>query len=616
MRAVDVLRCERFWFCAIGTRVRALSEKVSGEVLVAGSITSRRLAPIVAGALVLVTATFTACSGPAVAQGIVDPELNLQIESVDISIANPSPDPRVNARIEDFVRRTLGAYPSDRYSPEGFGFSLARTKRSAEIAEATHSIEFGQTGGVIVNVVITLGAGAAEAKPRGMLTEGGAKDFPVLYDANGTFLKLKLESLAMYYGNNDAWYGRPDLTLAGNPLVKGKTAGPGYHDWTEGFFHTGLYGITPLSDSVYVYGGLSAIVSGSVGQELFTDETRSYLGLEDAYVGIVGGTTTEKGDRLVVNASAGRQRFSIGEGFLIVNSAANGGDRAALQSNPRWASDMLAIGQVKYNNTKLEAFYFDPDELPLIDSDTKIVGANLETRIGNQLDLGATVLYVPESTFGYFTTTGSFSREGLQVFDARLRWQPNPGGVSGPFIAAEGAFQRNENFDMAAYGFFGEVGYSFADVPWTPTISYRYAQFSGDDPDTSRFERWDPLYSGGTGEQWVQGINHFKLFQDSNLIAHRIQARVRPSPKVELVPQLWFFQAESTTNIGGNPALSVLGSKDLGFEVNMTAKYFMSRNVLIQGSVAATFAGDAIDTALGAYDDPWISAMMFVRIGF
>lgn len=573
-----------------------------------------RPAAIVAAALLLLVPAVTVRSGSASAQGIVDPEQNLLIESINISIANPSPDPLLNARIEDLVRRTLGAYPSNRYSPEGIGFSLARAKRSAEIADASHSIEFGHAGGVIVNVVVTLGTDAAEAKPRGMLTKGGAKDFPVLYDANGTFLKLKLESLAMYYGNKDAWYGRPDLMLAGNPLVKGEPAGSGYHDWIEGFVHTGLYGITPLSDSIYVYGGISAIVSGSTGQELFTDETRSYLGMEDAYVGIVGGTTTEKGDRLVVNASAGRQRFSIGEGFLIVNSAANGGGRAALQSNPRWASDMLAIGQVKYNNTKLEAFYFDPDELPVVDSSTEILGANLETRIGNQLDLGATFLYVPESSFGYFTTTGSFSRKGLSVFDARLRWQPS--AASGPFIAAEGAYQRNENFDMAAYGFFGEVGYSFADVPWTPTISYRYAQFSGDDPDTSRFERWDPLYSGGTGEQWVQGINHFKLFQDSNLIAHRIQVRLRPTPQVELVPQLWFFQAESTTNLGGNPALSLLKSKDLGLEVNMSAKYFMSRNVLIQGSVAATFGGEAIDQALGTFDDPWISTMLFVRVGF
>jgi hypothetical protein len=223
---------------------------------------------------------------------------------------------------------------------------------------------------------------------------------------------------------------------------------------------------------------------------------------------------------------------------------------------------------------------------------------------------------VPKSDFAYYTTTGSFSRQGLQVYDARLRWQPNPAGTSGPFFAAEAAFQRNENFDMAAHAFYGEAGYSFSELPWSPTLSYRYAQFSGDDPNTSRFERWDPLLSGGNGEQWVEGINHFKVFQNSNLIAHRVQLRLRPTPQIELVPQLWLFRADSTTNLGGNPALSFLGSKKLGFEANLTAKYFMSKNMFIQGHVAATFPGEAIDIATGSTAKPWVSTMLFLRIGY
>lgn len=226
----------------------------------------------------------------------------------------------------------------------------------------------------------------------------------------------------------------------------------------------------------------------------------------------------------------------------------------------------------------------------------------------------ATFLYVPESTFTYFTTTGSFARKGLEVYDARLRWQPNPAGVPGPFLAAEAGFQRNAYFDMAAYGFYGEAGWSFADATWSPTLSYRYAEFSGDDPATERFERWDPLLSGGNGEQWVEGINHFKVFQNSNLIAHRIQLRLRPTPKIELVPQIWLFRAPSTTNLGGNPALSFLGSKDLGFEVNVTAKYFMSPKAFLQAHVAATFPGKAVDLALAGDAAPWVSTMLFLRV--
>jgi hypothetical protein len=554
---------------------------------------------------------------PARSQALTDPVTDRRVESVSVTITNPSSDQALNERIEDFVRRSLGLYPSDRYSAEAARFALARARRSPDIADVSQTIEAGPTGGVVVNVTVTLGKTAEGADvPRGMIQTGRAADFPVLYDHNGTYLRAKLEALSMYYGNQDAWYGQPDVLLQGNPLVAGTPAGKGYQDWIEGFVHAGLYGITPLTKTLYIYGGVSGIQSGSVGDELFTDETRTHFGVEDAYMGIVGGTRGEKGGRLVFDLSAGRQRFSIGEGFLIVNSAANGGERAALQSNPRWASDLLVIGSIKLNNLKLQAFRFDPDELPIIDTRTVINGVNVEWRNNQGLDVGATWLTVPRSDFGYFTTTRSFTREGLKVYDARVRWQPAPADRTGPFLAAEAALQRHDEIAMRANGAYGEAGWIFSDVPWTPTISYRYARFTGDDPATSRFERWDPLFSGGTGEQWVQGINHFKIFQDSNLIAHRLQGRLRPSPKIEIVPQAWLFEAQSKTNLGGNPALSFLDSKSLGHEFNVTGKYYASRRVLVQGSVAATFAGRAVEDAIDGRTRNWLSTMMFVRIGF
>jgi hypothetical protein len=169
---------------------------------------------------------------------------------------------------------------------------------------------------------------------------------------------------------------------------------------------------------------------------------------------------------------------------------------------------------------------------------------------------------------------------------------------------------------MNAWAAWGEVGYSFADLPWSPSISYRLSYFSGDDPNTASYERWDPLLSGGNGEQWVQGINHFKVVQDSNVIAHRIQARLRVLPTVEIVPQIWAFYADSTTNIGGNPALSFMTGNDYGYEANITAKWFASRNLYVHGHVAYTIAGNAVEDALGGSADDWFSTMMFVRYAF
>ena len=115
----------------------------------------------------------------------------------------------------------------------------------------------------------------------------------------------------------------------------------------------------------------------------------------------------------------------------------------------------------------------------------------------------------------------------------------------------------------------------------------------------------NPLLSGGNGEQWVQGINHFKVVQDTNVLAHRFQLRLRPTPNIELVPQYWMFRSQSLTNLGGNPALSFLGDDDLGQELNLTVKYFPNPKVFVQGHVAWTQPGEAVSQALGNKAQDW-----------
>ncbi len=572
-------------------------------------------------AVVLGAVPFAMTAPGSHAQVVAVEDSATRIEAVEVTILNPSADAAVNARIIDLIRRELRAFPDGTFSRAAAEVALARVRRTSPVTETSVTVTPGASGGVIVTVEATLSDARSTAAANGYMLSGDRSDLPVLYDRNGTYVVGKLELLSMAYANNNAWYGRPDLFLNGNPLISGDPAGAGTDAWVEGFIHAGIYGITPLAGSAQLYGGLSAILSGSSGTELFTDATRLHFGIEDAYVGIVGGDTSAEGNRLVWNLTAGRKRFAIGEGFLIANSASNGQDRAALQSNPRWAADLLVLGQVRYNDTLVEAFYLDPDELPIVDSRTKIAGLNAETRLEGGWHLGGTYLRVLDSDFGYFATTppdpvtATLGRDGLEVFDLRFRWQPKQSGL---FVLGEAALQRNDRFDMKATAVMGEVGYSFADAKWSPTVSYRLARFSGDDPATARFERWDPLLSGGNGEQWVQGINHFKVFQDSNVIAHRLQFRLRPSPKIELVPQIWLFKADSTTNIGGNPALSFLGGSDLATEVNLTAKWFVSKTTMLQGHIAATFPASDLNTASGVTGDidPWVSAMVFLRVAF
>lgn len=546
--------------------------------------------------------------GPARAQSSVETQDGMRIDSIQVQLVNPGNDDAMNRRIEDGVRRAIATYPGDRFQNDAFRFAVSRATRVQGVATLDFDLGFSQGGGLDVRVDVRLQAGPGEPP--------ATPAFPVLVDRNGHLLRVKVEGLAMYYSNHGAWYGRPDLMLAGNPLVEGDVAGRGFSQWVEGYAHLGLYGMTPLGETASLYGGVSAITSASAGQELFTDTTRSYSAVEDAYVGIVGGSTSAEGDRLIYNVSAGRQRFTLGDGFLLVNTAANGSNRATLQSNSRWAGDFVALAQLSYNNTRLEAFRVDPDELPVIDSRTRIDGVNLQSRLAGGWELGATHLRVSRSEGSYFTPTDVLDREGLRVNDLRARWQPRAANLAGPILSAEYAVQTHDEFAMRAVGWNAEAQFQFPEATWSPSVSYRYASFSGDDADTDRFERWDPLFSGGNGEQWVQGINHFKLVQDANVQSHRLQLRLRPTRKIELVPQAWLFRADSLTNIGGNPALSFLSSRDFGSEVNLTAKYFPNRNLYLHAHVAATFPGKAARDALAGDADTWLSFAFFARYAF
>lgn len=538
------------------------------------------------------------------------------VSSVEIRLVNPSADPAVNDRVTDTVRRTMALFPGQSYSRERIGFAAGVARRNRDVGTVDHTAMPATDGGVDVVVEVTLADAATAAEGRGFFLTGDRRDLPILYDRGGTLLRVRFEALALTYSNTNAWYGRPDAMLAGNPLVEGNPAGRGFEPWLEGYLHYGLYGITPITPNLYLYGGISALTSGSVGQELFTDRTRTHTAIEDAYVGVVGGTTTARGDRLAFSLSAGRQRFTLANAFLIANTAANGNVRAALQANARWSSDLLVHGQLRWNGTLFEAFLVDPDELPVLDTGTRIAGVNVETAdLAPGLMLGASWLTVPRSRQSYFSPAGTNlgTREGLRLWDLRATWRPGAQGRPGPFFGIEYARQTNRNFPMRAQAGYVEAGYDFADARFAPVVSWRLSYFSGDDAATERYERWDPLLSGGTGEQWVQGANHFKVVQNSNVIAHRLQARLRVAPKIEVVPQLWAFRAASTTNIGGNPALSLLSDREYGYEANVTVKWFASRNVYVHGHVAYTVPGKAVRDALGGDARDWWSAMLFVR---
>lgn len=521
-----------------------------------------------------------------------------------------------NSKYRDVVLKTFSTVPGERFNQTQSDIYLSKVKQLNFIKTADYSVQPTGNGdlAIVLNVVLSDLATSLSDKPIGVFGKGSLSDFPTLYADDRTVFQGKLENRTMFFSNTNAFFGNPDVLTAGNPLAESASGSDGTDSWLESSIEAGVYAISSLADRVSVFGGVSYIESGSVGDELFTDKTRTHGGFEDAYFGTMGSDTTSSGGIRQVSVLYGRKSFQVDSGMILRLSSANGGDRASLQSNPRNAAESLFHLQFVYDKHRMEIFRLDPDELEQINTQTIVHGINYEVQAIPATRIGVMFLKVPESKFSYYTTDATYSRKGLRVYDLRAAYEPTP-DVSKFYIRGELAKQTNEYFDMNAHAGYAEIGYNFTELSWKPTPSYRYSFFSGDKSGTSTYERWDPLYAGGSGDEWVQGLNEYKVIQTSNVIAHRFMLRFQPSPRWDFTPQLWFFRADNLNNLGGAQALSMLQSYDLGRELNITARYVSSRNLIFVFSAAYTQPGEAIKLALNNDYKNWFSssALMIFR---
>lgn len=536
-----------------------------------------------------------------------------RIQSVQFVFQNLSPDSLMAAEQKQKVENTFLVYPYSHFNEFQITYYLSQIKSLPFVEDANFNVASLGDGSFNLIVTVHLADEGQVTSSRSNLFKD-LRSFPTIYSDRHSLLTFKLSASEMAYSNNNAWFAQPTPLLTGNPLADNTAVGKGYTAWLEGFAMGGVYGITRLipKANFHVYGGASYILSFSAGRELFTDKSRFYGEVEDAFVGFIGGKRLSSGHEYSYGVLYGRKQFVLGNGWLIINTSMNGQERAGLQINPRWAAKSLFVAAARWDKLNFQVFQMRPNELPIFNSRTILNGANLELGSNDRVQLGASVIHSPRSNVSYYQPDGTvLQRKGLWVYNLRL-YGNQPSGQPGLFYKTEGGYQTNANFKMRAYAWYAQLGWNFATTSGKPSVSYRFAYFSGDDPKTKAYERWDALYTGGTGEQWVQGSNMYKIVQNSNEMTHLVQLVYSPVPKIQTVTQLWSFMAPQTNNLGGNPALSVMDSRYYGTELNLTVKYFHSRRWYFHLNTALTFPGNAIKDIVPGTKS-WFSLMAFVR---
>ncbi len=361
-----------------------------------------------------------------------------------------------------------------------------------------------------------------------------------IHNSDGTNLQFNVEAMAGIFSIDENYSGTP-----------------GNKNWQEGYAKADLLGEKTIGSGSF-YGGVGAIVLGTRGDGDglgITTGNEEDVDLEKAFVGW-------KSESGMIDLSLGRQGFQLGDGFLI------GGDKVSpgngFGDNIDRGGAYYLAGRSSFSNTAI--LKYDP-EGPLrgdlfwlksdnaYQQDTELTGINVEWVDDALGTLGISYMEVTDLALG--TGLSLFDqRKGLEVTSIRGQ---GSAGVENLFLSFEYVNQQGGDtaVDNDANAWYVEAGYTFADLWASPTLNYRYGEFSGDDASTASNEAFDPLFYGFTRGfgTWYQGEvagNYSGPFSSGNDVS-RVDLSLSPRDDLQIGLQYWKFGAQDdAADLAGN----------------------------------------------------------------
>jgi len=526
--------------------------------------------------------------------------LGANVGDVRVTVRRSGGSEARDAAVTRAVKKAITGIADQPFDPVALRARLERVRaRTGAAAIDWRLRESGPPTGLVVFIEIDT---IAPEQPEGDGPLGGLlpAGFPTLYQSDSALATAIIGGGFGLYSDVNPWFGDPELFNTGSPIAGSL---PGSNPtWTEGYFEAGLGGAAQIGDTpFYAYGAVTWMKTWSLGQDIFRDDTRIFNGPEKAYAGLL---YVDPERDASARLTAGRQSYTINDGFLVhfVRQSSNAGKRGATYLGPRVTSDFTALLDARVGQWRATAFYIDPDELNIVDTETSFIGGTFGRSFANGLAVDGMVINIEDSNGSLVLPSGvRLPREGVTTIAGHAKWRA-PFGLTGVWVESELAHQFHETIDMSAWGGYGLVGYRAAQLPLKPSLSYRYAALSGDDPDTATYERFDPLMSTGLG-YWLQGISFGKLTSNSNLVTHRLQGNLEVNPRLNLTLEYFRLFAEESNNAGANPALAQLASTDLGQEITFSTRWAATEKVFFQGVASLALPGDAFE-AIDA-DEPW-----------
>jgi len=322
---------------------------------------------------------------------------------------------------------------------------------------------------------------------------------------------------------------------------------PGGSTWSEGFIKYGLSGDQALAGNGTAYGAFAMVSSATWGDGDpggITDGSERTTKIEDAYLGWRSGDLFPVLGKDGVDISGGRQVIKLGRGFIINDDGTNGGKALADGSlnrggayylAARHAFDQTAVVRLGGQDGVHGSLQWLKSDNP-IQADTEMAAGTLDytTKPGT---LGLTWIHGIDVN-DRFASDFQRQRRGMNVYSLRGE---GDAGIENASLAFEYAWQDKDTGPEKAW--YGEAGYTFADVAWAPKLTYRYTRYS---------QKWDSLFAGLSGGYgtWFQGEvagNYAGPF-NTNTGIHHVGLRATPLENLTVSALYFDFNTVRTRN--------------------------------------------------------------------
>lgn len=456
-------------------------------------------------------------------------------------------------------------------------------------------------------IIAPISAGTAAAQD---------SDQTVFYQEDGLTLRWHFQAGAYAAAEQNLFW---DLGSLSAPDFDADT------EWMEFYIKPGISLEYKLDTGATLYGKLSAVGSYTLGTDAFDRGDNGDITLEEAHLGLRGMAS----ERLSYDISLGAKELRLGTGMLISNGASSGFERGALKFGPRKAWEMAAIGRLSGNGVTGTIFYLDPNELPSTDGSNELAGFDLRYDDPAGGYVGGTFVNVLNSETVYPQAGGPIidgARDGTNTLSLYAKTNPLGGALENWSFTGDLALQRNSNIDLESWAGRVQASYSFKEAAWSPTLTFGYQTFSGDDPDTATLERFDPLYYEGSPAAWATGSKSASTFINSNVNALSIALKMQPTQRDtltlryshiranELNSPIQFGQA-TRVDIDGNVVTGVTDAH-LSDDVFLEYNRIINRNTFFSAGLAVSFPGAGINDVVGGGAPTWTGGYVNVVVNF